>query len=33
MQGIFLLFRKVLKMDQYIFKLVAGLANLLDNLE
>ena len=27
MQGIFLLFRKVLKMDQYVFKLVAGLAN------
>ena len=30
---IFLLFRKVFKMDQYVFELVAGLANLLDNLE
>ena len=29
---IFLLFRKVFKMDQYIFELVVGLASLLDNL-
>ena len=32
-QGIFLLFGKVFKMDQYVFELVAGLVNLLDNLE
>ena len=32
-QGNFLLFIKVFKMDLYGFKLVAGLANLLDNLE
>ena len=29
----FLLLRMVFKMDQYIFELIAGLANLLDNLE
>ena len=29
----FLLFRRVFKMDQYVFDLVAGLSNLLDNLE
>ena len=32
-QGIFLLFRKVFKMGQHAFKLVAGLVSLLDNLE
>ena len=32
-QGFFLLFRKVFKMDQYAFELPAGLAKLLDNLE
>ena len=32
-QGIFLLFRKVFKMDQYVFELVAGLASLLANLD
>ena len=32
-QGIFLLFRKIFKMDQYVFELVEGLANLLDNLK
>ena len=31
-QGIFLLFRKVFKMDQYVFELVEGLASLLANL-
>ena len=31
--GIFLLFRKVFKMDQYVFELVAELANLRDNSE
>ena len=30
---VFLLFRKVFKMDQYVFELVAGLGNLLLNLE
>ena len=29
----FLLFRKVFKMDQYVFELVAELANLRDNSE
>ena len=32
-QGTFWLFRKVFKMDQYVSKLVEGLANLFDNLE
>ena len=31
--GIFLLLWKVFKMDQYAFGLVAGLANLLENLK
>ena len=29
----FLLFKKVFKLDQYIFEPVAGLVNLVDNLE
>ena len=32
-QEIFLLFRKVFKMDQNVFELAAGVAKLLDNLE
>ena len=32
-RGIFLSFKKVFKMDQYVFELGAGLANLLYKLE
>ena len=32
MQGIFLLFKNVFNLDQYVFKLVRGSTNLLDNL-
>ena len=33
MQEFFLLFKKVFKMNQYVFKLVADSANLFGNLE